>query len=78
LLSLTSKCASLQQGVAMGLSNASMSLGRIVGPLAAGVAFDVNPNLPYISGAAIMLVGFVLSLVLIPASIPEMPGEQIA
>jgi DHA1 family multidrug resistance protein-like MFS transporter len=75
VMALTSKRATLQQGIAMGLSNSSMSLGRIVGPLAAGVAFDLNPNLPYLGGAAIMLVGFVLSLVLIPVEKqPSPPG----
>jgi len=78
VMSLTSRCATLQQGIAMGLSNSSMSLGRIVGPLAAGVAFDANPNLPYLGGAAIMLFGFVLSLVLIPASDPHSPREVTA
>lgn len=78
VMSLTSKCVTLQQGIAMGLSNSSMSLGRIVGPLVAGVAFDINPNLPYLSGAAIMLVGFVLSLVLIPAMVEQPTSYNIS
>jgi len=78
VMSLTSRRATLQQGIAMGLSNSSMSLGRIVGPLAAGLAFDINTNLPYLGGAAIMLVGFVLSVWLVPSSDSEMPDIQAA
>jgi len=51
------------QGAAMGLSNSFMSLGRIAGPVWAGFIFDVNVNYPYLSGAAIMFVGFLASLV---------------
>ena len=62
VLSLTSKRATVGQGVAMGLSNSFMSLGRIVGPLWAGFVFDVNFNYPYLSGALILFVGFLVSL----------------
>jgi DHA1 family multidrug resistance protein-like MFS transporter len=61
VISLTSKRAE-RQGMAMGLNNSFNSVGRVVGPIWAGVVFDVNLNLPYLSGAAIMLVGFVASL----------------
>ena len=47
----------------MGLGNSFISLGRIVGPIWAGFAFDLHYGAPYLSGAAIMLVGFVLSWV---------------
>jgi DHA1 family multidrug resistance protein-like MFS transporter len=62
LLSLTSKRAVAGQGVAMGLSNSFMSLGRILGPIWAGWVFDVNFNYPYLTGSLILLVGFVISL----------------
>lgn len=45
----------------MGLNNAFVSLGRIVGPLWAGFAFDINLNFPYLTGGLIMLVGFIIS-----------------
>lgn len=61
--SLTSKRYSEGQGIAMGLNNAFMSLGRIAGPIWAGFIFDVNFNYPYISGSLIMLVGFLVSLI---------------
>ena len=47
----------------MGLGNTFLSLGRIVGPLWAGFVFDVRLTLPYLSGAAIMALGFLVSLV---------------
>jgi DHA1 family multidrug resistance protein-like MFS transporter len=62
VISLTSKQAEAQQGVAMGLNNSSNSLGRVIGPIWAGFAFDLNYNLPYLSGAMIMFVGFLASL----------------
>lgn len=59
---LTSKRAEMGQGVAMGFNSSAISLGQIIGPIFAGIVFDINPNLPYVSGALIMFVGFVLSL----------------
>ena len=60
--SLTSQRATLGQGAAMGLSNSAVSLGRVIGPVWAGAIFDLNPNYPYICGAAILLLGFVMSV----------------
>ena len=61
--SLTSKRAATQQGMAMGLSNSFMSLGRIAGPLWAGFVLDLNLIYPFISGAVVMSIGFIVSLV---------------
>ena len=63
IISLASKRATVGQGTTMGLSNSFMNLGRIVGPIWAGFIFDVNVNYPYLSGAAIMFAGFLISLV---------------
>ena len=60
--SLTSKRADTNQGILMGISNSFMSLGRILGPLWAGLAFDIHIEIPFISGAFIMLAGFLISL----------------
>jgi DHA1 family multidrug resistance protein-like MFS transporter len=68
--SLTSKRAATQQGMAMGLSNSFMSLGRIAGPLWAGFVFDLNHIYPYISGAVTMLIGFIISLVWLKGDLP--------
>jgi DHA1 family multidrug resistance protein-like MFS transporter len=59
---LISKRAGKSQGAAMGLSNSFMSLGRIIGPIWAGFVFDINLNLPYVSGSIFMLIGFFISL----------------
>lgn len=74
--SLTSKRAPGGQGAAMGLNNAFISLGQIAGPLWAGFVFDININLPYISGAVILLVGFVISLFTINAQKQPTHGAQ--
>lgn len=64
--SLISKRASVGQGVAMGLNNSAMSLGRIAGPLWAGSLFDAHMNYPYFSGAIAMIVGAVASFLWLP------------
>lgn len=63
LTSLTSRRATVPQGIAMGLSNSFVSLGRIFGPLLGGFIYDINILLPYMSGAAIMVLGFFASLI---------------
>jgi MFS transporter, DHA1 family, multidrug resistance protein len=50
------------QGMTMGLNNAFLSLGRIIGPLWAGFMYDQGRNLPYYSGALVMLLGLLISL----------------
>lgn len=60
--SLTSQRATVGQGAAMGLSNSFVSLGRVVGPIWAGVIYDLNSSYPYISGAVILFIVFLLSL----------------
>jgi DHA1 family multidrug resistance protein-like MFS transporter len=59
---LTSKHATMPQGIAMGLSNSFSSLGRIGGPIWAGFVFDINYDYPYLSGGVIMFIGFLTSL----------------
>jgi DHA1 family multidrug resistance protein-like MFS transporter len=57
-----SKMAGDEQGVAAGMNNAYMSIGNIVGPALAGTLFDVHINLPYIFGAAILILSLVLAM----------------
>jgi DHA1 family multidrug resistance protein-like MFS transporter len=66
---LISKRSAGNQGTAMGLSNSFMSLGRIIGPIWAGFVFDINLNLPYVSGSLFMLIGFVMSLYILKRSV---------
>ena len=74
LTSLTSRRATVPQGIAMGLSNSFVSLGRIVGPILGGLVLDINLNLPYLSGAIFMLFGFLASLLWIkPAKLRQEP-----
>jgi len=51
------------QGAVMGLGNSFINLGRIVGPMWAGFIFDVNVSYPYLSGAMVMFVGFLIGLI---------------
>ena len=75
--SLTSKRATVGQGVAMGLNNSFSSLGRIAGPIWAGFVFDVNVNYPYLSGSAIMFIGFLISLVGVSQGRKETTGAGL-
>lgn len=55
IMSLTSKLAKGGQGAALGMNNSFQSLGRVAGPLWAGMMFDLNLNLPYWSAGLILL-----------------------
>jgi len=77
VISLTSKRTTVGQGAAMGLSNSFMSLGRIAGPIWAGIIFDVNVNYPYLSGAAIMFIGLLTSLVWVSQGRKEAIGADL-
>jgi len=74
VLSLTSKRAAAGQGVVMGLSSSFMSLGRIAGPIWAGFVFDIDYDYPYLSGSAILFIGFLVSLVWISQGRKEATG----
>ena len=58
ITSLTSKRATLSQGITMGLSNSFVSLGRIVGPPIGGFSFDLHWSLPFVLGALFLFSGF--------------------
>jgi DHA1 family multidrug resistance protein-like MFS transporter len=76
--SLISKRATIGQGIAMGLNNSFMSLGRVVGPVLAGTLFDIDLRLPYLSGGVVTFVGFLLCLVLLKAIPEEDEAEEEA
>jgi len=72
--SLTSRQAIVGQGVAMGLNNSFSSLGRIAGPIWAGFVFDIHFDYPYLSGAVVLFVGFLISLVWVSQEGKETTG----
>lgn len=51
ITSMLSKVTPLPQGVTMGLQSSFDSLGRVVGPLWAGFAYDTAMGLPFVSAA---------------------------
>ncbi len=63
------------QGALMGLNMAFASLGRVFGPLWAGFIFDVNISYPFASGAVILFIGFVFSLLGLRA-VAARPSEK--
>jgi multidrug resistance protein len=63
LSSYISKKTGSGQGAAMGMQQSFMSLGRVAGPLWGGLVFGISYHMPYFTGAAIMLLGFIGSLV---------------
>jgi len=65
-LALIAKQNHRQQGTLMGISNAFISLGRILGPIWAGFVFDRNVEFPYLSGSIFMLIAFLISLRTLP------------
>ncbi len=65
-----------EQGIALGLHNSFMSLGRIVGPTWSGFVFDVNILFPYMSGAVVMSIGTLLTMVWAARGGGKKPAEQ--
>jgi DHA1 family multidrug resistance protein-like MFS transporter len=56
LTTLISKLAGNEQGFAMGMNNAYMSIGNVLGPLLAGILFDVNIIYPFILGFIVLVL----------------------
>ncbi|WP_100333924.1 MFS transporter [Bacillus alkalisoli] len=63
LNSFISKLAGKKQGFIMGLNNSFLSLGNTVGPILAGILFEINIHIPYLFGAFILLVGLIATKV---------------
>ncbi|MBD3108447.1 MFS transporter [Bacillus sp. AGMB 02131] len=63
LNTLISKLAGNEQGFAMGMNNAYMSIGSILGPTLAGSLFDVNIIYPFVLGFFILAITFVISFI---------------
>lgn len=56
LTTLISKLAGKEQGFAMGMNNAYMSIGNILGPLMAGALYDIRILYPFIAGLIILVL----------------------
>lgn len=55
LNTLISKMAGNEQGFAMGLNNAYMSIGNILGPMLAGILYDIQILYPFILGCILLV-----------------------
>ncbi|WP_404432504.1 MFS transporter [Sutcliffiella horikoshii] len=58
---LISKLAGNEQGFAMGMNNAYMSIGNVLGPTLAGLLYDVNIIYPFVLGLLILSVTILVS-----------------
>lgn len=62
LNTLISKLAGNEQGFAMGMNNAYMSIGNVVGPLLAGILYDVNILYPFMLGFVVLGITMLVSI----------------
>ena len=62
LTTLISKLAGNEQGFAMGMNNAYMSIGNVLGPLLAGLLFDVHILYPFILGLVVLVITIIVSM----------------
>ena len=51
------------QGALMGVNNAMISLGRVLGPLWGGYLYDLNMDFAFYSGAVMLSIGWLVSMV---------------
>lgn len=56
LNTLISKLAGNEQGFAMGMNNAYMSIGNVIGPTLAGLLYDVKITYPFILGFVLLVI----------------------
>ena len=62
LTTLISKLAGNEQGFAMGMNNAYMSIGNVLGPTLAGLLYDVKIVYPFILGLVVLSITMFISL----------------
>ncbi|MEK3889133.1 MFS transporter [Bacillus sp. FSL K6-3431] len=62
LTTLISKLAGNEQGFAMGMNNAYMSIGNILGPLLAGLLYDVHITYPFVLGLIVLVITLLVSM----------------
>lgn len=59
---LISKMAKGEVGFAMGMSTSYMSIGNVVGPVSAGLLYDMNMVYPFILGLAMLIVTIIITV----------------
>ncbi|KAF0816800.1 MULTISPECIES: MFS transporter [unclassified Cytobacillus] len=62
LTTLISKMAGNEQGFAMGMNNAYMSIGNVLGPTIAGILYDVRITYPFVLGLVLLLVTLFITM----------------
>lgn len=68
LNTLISKLAGHEQGFAMGMNNAYMSIGNILGPTLAGLLYDVNIIYPFVLGLILLLFTLMTTMIWVKRS----------
>jgi MFS transporter, DHA1 family, multidrug resistance protein len=63
LNTLISKLAGNEQGFAMGMNNAYMSIGNVLGPTLAGLLYDVKITYPFVLGLMLLVITLVTTIV---------------
>ncbi|MED3572552.1 MFS transporter [Cytobacillus praedii] len=63
LNTLISKLAGNEQGFAMGMNNAYMSIGNVLGPTLAGLLYDVRIIYPFVLGLILLVITLVTTIV---------------
>lgn len=61
LNTLISKLAGNEQGFAMGMNNSYMSIGNVLGPLCAGMMYDIHMIYPFLLGLIVLILTLFVS-----------------
>ncbi|MDP9741290.1 UNVERIFIED_ORG: DHA1 family multidrug resistance protein-like MFS transporter [Bacillus sp. B2I3] len=62
LNTLISKMAGNEQGFAMGMNNAYMSIGNVLGPTLAGMMYDVHITYPFMLGLILLFITLMITM----------------
>jgi MFS transporter, DHA1 family, multidrug resistance protein len=71
LNTLISKMAGHEQGFAMGMNNAYMSIGNVLGPTLAGMLYDVKITYPFVLGLVLLALTLFVTIVWQQRSLPQ-------
>ncbi|TWT01965.1 MFS transporter [Planomicrobium sp. CPCC 101079] len=63
LNTMISKMAEGEVGFAMGMNNAYMSIGNVMGPLLAGMLYDINIVYPFILGLLLLMITTAITVI---------------